>query len=427
MSRVPLVRSMGMVLAAGVAGGVIACADPSTAPSTAPGSGPTAAKVAKPVPNAPTSPAWHEEARALVASARLDANAAARVYAALGVAQYQAVVTADGHFDVEGPLPEHGLGEGGRRLLEARGGTVAGASAAVLSSFFPSAAGSLEARVRALGAEGAGNVHPHFTRGLAVGRAAGAAMVARLTADRFTVPWTGTFPVGPGTWAPNAGASPIGATLAGATPYLLASADQFRPAAPPDFGSPAFQAAVAEIRTTVLNRTPEQLAVATQWAYNAGTFTPPGYWMLTAARYVGEDRLDERAATHVFAVLGAAMYDAFIGCFDAKYHYLTPRPSQADPRIVAPPPPGRALPNHPSYPAGHSCNAASAATVLTHFFPNRQAELSGWVAEAGFARMYAGIHYRFDVAAGQALGAAVARWVIGVDERTGLLAAMRSP
>jgi membrane-associated phospholipid phosphatase len=410
-----------------ILGAAVSCADPSTAPITAPGAGPTAAKVAKPVPNAPTSPAWHEEARALVAAARLDANAAARVYAALGVAQYRAVVTADGHFDVEGPLPEHGLGTGGRRLLEARRGAVAGASTAVLSSFFPAAAGSLEARVRALGAEGAGGVHPHFTRGLEIGRTAGAAMVARLAADRFTAPWTGTFPIGPGTWAPNAGASPIGATLAGATPYLLASADQFRPAPPPAFGSAAFDAAVAEIRTLVANRTPQQLAIAEYWNYALGSITPPGHWNRVAAGYIGEDRLDERAATHVFAVLGAAMFDAFIGCFDAKYHYLTPRPSQADPSIVAPPPPGRALPNHPSYPSGHSCNAASAATVLTHFFPDRTAELTGWVTEAGFARMYAGIHYRFDVEAGQALGAAVARWVIGLDESTGLLAAVRWP
>jgi hypothetical protein len=133
-----------LVLALGLA----ACADPSTAPRTAPGPEPSAARSAKPVPNAPTSPAWHEEARALVAPARLDANAAARVYAALGVAQYQAVVTADGHFDVEGPLPEHGLGEGGRRLLESRRGAVAGASAAVLSYFFPGRGVELEARVR---------------------------------------------------------------------------------------------------------------------------------------------------------------------------------------------------------------------------------------------------------------------------------------
>ena len=426
MSRSTHRRMAGLFL---FVGATVACADPTTTTLTGPGAEPRAARSAPPIPNAPTSPEWHEQARTLVAAAPLDANAAARVYAALGVAQYRAVVTADGHFDVEGPLPEHGLGAGGRRRRGRRRGAVAGASAAVLSYFFPTAAASLEARVRALAAAGPGNVHPHFTRGLEIGRAAGTAMVVRLAADRFTVAWTGRFPVAPGTWSPNPGASPIGATLAGATPYLLASADQFRPPPPPAFGSAAFQAAVAEIRTFVDNRTPEQLAVAAKWAYNLGTFTPPGSWTLTAATYIGEDRLDERAATHVFAVLGATMYDAFIACFDAKYHYLTPRPSQADPGIVAPPPsptgaPTR-LPNHPSYPAGHSCNAASAATVLTHFFPDRAAELAGWVTEAGLARMYAGIHYRFDVAAGQQLGATVARWVIGIDERTGLLAAMR--
>jgi membrane-associated phospholipid phosphatase len=272
-------------------------------------------------------------------------------------------------------------------------------------------------------------VHPHFTRGVEIGRDAGTAMAARLAADRFTAPWTGTLPVMPNGWTSTPGAAPVGATLAGAAPYLLASAGQFRPEAPPAFGSPAFEAAVAEIRTLVANRTPEQLAIASLWNYNTGTFTPPGYWTRTAATYVGEDRLDERAATHVFAVLGAAMYDAFIACFDAKYHYLTPRPSQADPSIVAPPPtPTGArtrLPNHPSYPSGHSCNAASAATVLTHFFPDRATELAEWVAEAGLARMYAGIHYGFDVTAGQAVGAAVAQWVIGIDERAGLLAAIR--
>jgi membrane-associated phospholipid phosphatase len=419
----------GIVGLALLVGATLACADPATTTLTGPGSGPSTARSTAPIPNAPTSPAWQGEAQTLVAAARLDATAAARIYAALAVGQYRAVMDADGKFDVEGTLPEHGLGTGGRRLLEARRGAVAGASAAVLSYFFPSTAASLEARVRTIGAAGPGSVHPHFTRGLEIGRDAGTAMVVRLEADRFTTPWTGTFPVGPDTWSPNPGAAPIGATLAGATPYLLASADQFRPAAPPEFGSPAFQAAVAEIRTLVDNRTPEQLAVATLWNYAAGTLTPPGYWMLTAGTYIGEDRLDERAATHVFAVLGATMYDAFIGCFDAKYHYLTPRPSQADPAIVAPPrlPTGRVplLPNHPSYPAGHSCNAAAAATVLTHFFPDRGADLAGQVTDAGLARMYAGIHYRFDVAAGQQLGAAVADWVIGIDERTGLLAALR--
>jgi hypothetical protein len=141
MSRSAQRRTLGLLLALGAG---VSCSDPSTAPTTSL----VAVRAASPLSAAPTSPEWQEQARTLVAPARLDANAAARVYAALGVAQYRAVVTADGHFDVEGPLPEHGLGAGGRRLLEGRRGAVAGASAAVLSYFFPAAAGSLEARVQ---------------------------------------------------------------------------------------------------------------------------------------------------------------------------------------------------------------------------------------------------------------------------------------
>ena len=37
------------------------------------------------------------------------------------------------------------------------------------------------------------------------------------------------------------------------------------------------------------------------------------------------------------------------------------------------------------------------------------------VAEAGLSRMYAGIHYRFDIEAGQALGRRVALFAIAAD------------
>lgn len=55
--------------------------------------------------------------------------------------------------------------------------------------------------------------------------------------------------------------------------------------------------------------------------------------------------------------------------------------------------------------------------MLGHFFPDRAAELRTWVTEAGLSRMYAGIHYRFDITAGGALGEAVARWAIAHADR----------
>jgi membrane-associated phospholipid phosphatase len=81
-------------------------------------------------------------------------------------------------------------------------------------------------------------------------------------------------------------------------------------------------------------------------------------------------------------------------------------------------------PNHPSYPSGHSCVSAAAAEVLKSIFPAKAATLDQQVAEAGMSRVFAGIHYRFDVAAGQALGRSVAQWAMMYDRQHGLLAAV---
>ena len=103
----------------------------------------------------------------------------------------------------------------------------------------------------------------------------------------------------------------------------------------------------------------------------------------------------------------AAQFDAQLGCFETKYVYFTVRPYQVVPitTVLAPP-------AHPSYPSGHSCISSSAARVLAHFFPSHTAELDAQVTEAGVSRIYAGIHYRFDLTAGKTLGVATANWAI---------------
>jgi membrane-associated phospholipid phosphatase/uncharacterized protein (DUF2141 family) len=401
MSRISHCRSIGLV-----AVGVItaSCADRATAPLSTPD---TDARSSRGVSQlvAPASVGWQQQARALVAANNLSALAAARVYAALSVAQYRAVAAID-DADVDGTVPENGVGSGGRSALEAHRGAVAGASAQVLGFFFPTAASSLEQRVELESAATPGRVHPQYTRGLAIGRSVGDAVAQRCRNDHFTAPWTGTVPVGDGMWRANG--PPAGATFGGVTPYFLTSGDQFRPAPPPAFASAAFAADRNEIRTLSDTRTPAQRATSLYWNFGSGTFTPPGYWNLVASDYVEAYALDERAATRAFALMHAAMMDALIGCWDAKYHYWTMRPSQADGLISL----TFALPNHPAYPSGHSCASASAATVLGSLFPDRTTELDAWVTEAGLSRLYAGIHYRFDITAGQDLGKAVARWAM---------------
>jgi hypothetical protein len=374
-----------------------ACSDetPTTAPAVPVEAGQEA--LANVHRDAPSSSGWMTEARTLVGQANMSPLAAGRVYAAVGIAQYQAVSGVDGN--------RHGK-KGKDARLERRRGAVAGASAVVLSFLFPSAATALEARIITVGTEGSGSIHPQFERGVEAGRAAGAAIVEHLKNDRFTVPWTGTVPTGPGMWIANG--TPAGGTFGGVTPYFLNSASQFRPVPPPAWGSAAFLTDLAEIRALSDTRTPEQQAIALQWNYPTGSPTPPGYWNEVASNYIAEKGLDERAAARVYAFTGGAVMDALIACWEAKYHYWLIRPSQADPAITL----SFGLPNHPSYPSGHSCVSASAATVLTAFFPRHRKELDAQVDEAGLSRMYAGIHYRFDISAGKKLGVDVARWAL---------------
>jgi membrane-associated phospholipid phosphatase len=152
-----------------------------------------------------------------------------------------------------------------------------------------------------------------------------------------------------------------------------------------------------------------------------------GYWDEQAALFVVERGLDEQEASHLYALMNAAAMDAAIGCWEAKYHYLLLRPTMADPSITLAtglPNFPYTLPNHPSYPSGHSCISAAAVTVLSRYFPSHTAQLNAGLIEAGLSRIYGGIHYRFDIDAGQTLGRSTAEWAMAYDQRYGVRAAV---
>jgi membrane-associated phospholipid phosphatase len=355
------------------------------------------------------SPGWQGTAATLVAQANLPAVVAARAYSLVGVAQYLAVRQAEG---ADGRGREAERGGGSRR--ESDRGAVAGASVVVLSYLFSAQAQALEDLVTAQRAAGSGRAQDAFSRGEAIGRAVGAAIVTRAQADGFSNPFTATIPVGPGFWISNTTPATVaGGPLPGVRPWFLKSASQFRPAPPPAFGSAGFLAALAEIRQISDTRTAEQTRIAIYWALNAGTPTTSGFWLQVATDGINQHGLSERQATHLYALLSATMFDAQIGCWDAKETYWLIRPWQADAAIAVVAAVGK--PNHPSYPSGHSCLSSSAAVVLGAFFPAQRAQLDAMVTEAGLSRMYAGIHYRFDIEAGQQLGRSVARFAIAAD------------
>jgi hypothetical protein len=73
------------------------------------------------------------------------------------------------------------------------------------------------------------------------------------------------------------------------------------------------------------------------------------------------------------------------------------------------------MPNHPSYTSGHSCVTAAFSTVLGQAFPDERPGLAANVEAASQSRINGGLHYRFDLVAGQVLGRQVAEYVLRTD------------
>ncbi|MBC3787141.1 phosphatase PAP2 family protein [Spirosoma utsteinense] len=175
------------------------------------------------------------------------------------------------------------------------------------------------------------------------------------------------------------------------------------PGAPPATTSAAFQKALAEVRTIADSRTREQWRIADFWFDGAGTYTPPGHWNLIAEDLIRQDRQNELRAARSYALMNRAMQDAITACWDTKYKFYVPRPSQMDPAIKT----VAGIPNFPSYTADHATFAASATTVLGYLFPSESASLNAQAQEATLSQLYGGIHYRFDNEEGARCGTSV--------------------
>ncbi len=119
----------------------------------------------------------------------------------------------------------------------------------------------------------------------------------------------------------------------------------------------------------------------------------------------------------VWTYLTVAMYDATIACWDAKYKYNRPRPSQVDATLTT----AVANPATPSYPSEHAVVAGAASAILAYFYPDEAADLPGVAEEAARSRLTAGVDYPSDYFAGLELGRAVAARVIDRAKSDGAL------
>jgi membrane-associated phospholipid phosphatase len=332
--------------------------------------------------------AWNQTARELVASRAPvgGPTTQVRILTYLSVAQYNAIVGAE---DASGnPSPA---------------AAAAGASLVVLKFFFPLDSALLDDKLRTQKASAPWPEQPtkDVAAGEAIGRTIGAQVLAYAATDKTDLTTRPPNPGGAGSWT---GTNSIRGFYESRT-FILTSGSQFRPAPPPVFLSTEYNAALAEVRAFSDGLTAAQLKEAQDWAARGGA-----YMNSIAAEMLVTGQRSDRDAARLLALANMAGFDVANACFDAKFAYYYIRPSQADPLIKLP----IGLPNHPSYPSGHSCFTAAYATVIMSAFPAETPRLTAMIVDAGNSRIYGGLHYRFDCTVGQELGRKVAQEVLRV-------------
>jgi hypothetical protein len=286
-------------------------------------------------------------------------------------------------------------------LVPSEYAAAAAAAGEVLGYLFPARAVHLSAKAdEAMQTRlVAGAEFPHeVAAGRAIGQHVGALAVARGKSDGSDAKWSGAVPEGKGLWK---GTNPIAPLAGNWKPWVLTHGAEVRPSLPPDVESDQVKTDLNELKA--FKRSPKSNHRATFWEVNGGARAHT-LWNETARARLIEHGYGPQASSRILAALNIALTDAGIACWDAKYTFWYIRPAQLDAEVK----PLFATPNHPSYPSAHSCFSSAAATVLARVFPQDAARLVAIGKEASESRIWAGIHYRFDIDAGEDIGRKIA-------------------
>jgi hypothetical protein len=186
------------------------------------------------------------------------------------------------------------------------------------------------------------------------------------------------------------------------------TAISLRPGPPPLTASAKMKDETDEIYSLIKNDTREHYRIVTFWADGAGTSTPPGHWDAIAAEDFIKKNYSEVRWARNMALLNMSLMDAAIVCWDTKYFYFNPRPTQMNANIKT----LTGIPNFPSYISGHSTFSGAASTVLSYLVPERASAYDDMAQEASLSRMLAGIHYRADCQIGLETGKKIGNYAV---------------
>jgi hypothetical protein len=354
---------------------------------------------------------------------------AARAYAYVSAAQYDALISAYHYKQVYQRQGPSKVDTSVKELIPvstlpsypSEDAAVAGVSVALLNLLFPGDQDFIQMKAeehRRARLLGGGNVRSDLDAGEALGKAVAAKFIARARTDKAGA--AVGISNGVNKWAEFEQSAQARGEIAWVSqdapkrppmlPYfgrvkafLFDSAtmvNQVRPEPPPSTSSEQFRKETEEVLYYSRNPTRERFRIVHYWADGVGTYTPPGHWNAIAAEEIVKLNWSEVRWARAMAYLNMTMMDAAIACWDAKFYYYNPRPSQVDNRIKT----LTGLPNFPSYISGHSTFSGAAATILGHLIPAKAADFEEMAQEASLSRLYGAIHYRSDCEKGLETG-----------------------
>ena len=287
--------------------------------------------------------------------------------------------------------------------------------------------------------------------GIATGQAAAAQMIAARLNDgssppQFYVPTS----TDPGVWqltpaCPAAGGvffqwqevTPLGVPSEPSSPAWI---KPFAPGPPPALTSTRYARdynelkRVGSVNSDLTERPQDRADVARFYAAASPTFV----FNLTARQVATAEGSSLPENARVFALLNMATNDSLVAAFWMKYHYTLWRPETAivegdrdgNPRTDADPSyvPYIVTPCFPSYPSNHGSAGNSAAEILRRAFGEGHHDITMTVPtvpgvtlhytrfnqitdDISDARIFGGIHFRFDQEAGADLGRDIGAYI----------------
>jgi hypothetical protein len=278
---------------------------------------------------------------------------------------------------------------------------------------------------------------PSRVRGLAVGAEVAAGILELRKNDGRMTPVTYVTTGAPGDFVP--GPTPLtNPFLPFVKPFAIRRASQFRAPGPPALTSEKYADDLNEVQAmgsaaSVL-RTADETDLAKFYTDPPPLYTPRNF------RRFATDSQSIADNARLLALLWVTSADASLGCFESKYHYRFWRPRTAIPRAdedgnpetTADPgwTPIVPTPNHPEYPAAHTCSEGALAEALRQFYGTKNIHFildSGvagllhpvheftstdqMVMEVADARVFGGMHYRNSTSEGARLGRRTTKWI----------------